>query len=59
MMAKKLTPDNYEALLNMQYLDSYRDMNVMQKAYDDETNHGINQSAQDTWNAKIDKELKN
>jgi len=58
MLAKKLTPDNYEALLNMQYLDSYREMNVMQKAYDDETNHGINVVAQDTWNAKIDKALK-
>lgn len=58
MLAKKLTPDNYEALLNMQYLDSYRDMNTMQKAYDDETNHGINRFAQDAWNARIDKELK-
>ncbi len=58
MLAKKLTPDNYEALLNMQYLDSYRDMNAMQKAYDDETRHGINRFAQDAWNNRIDKELK-
>lgn len=58
MLAKKLSPDNYEALLNMQYLDSYRDMNTMQKAYDDETSHGINRFAQDVWNARIDKELK-
>ena len=57
MLAKKLTPDNYEALLNMQYLDSYRDMNTMQKAYDDETNHGTSRFAQDAWNAKIDKAL--
>jgi hypothetical protein len=58
MLAKKLTPDNYEALLNMQYLDSYRDMNKMQKAYDDETSHGINRYAQDAWNARIDNELR-
>lgn len=58
MLAKKLTPDNYEASLNMQYLDSYRDMNVMQKAYDDETSHSLNRAAQDAWNAKIDKALK-
>ena len=58
MLAKKLTPDNFEALLNMQYLDSYRDMNTMQKAYDGETNHGINRFAQDAWNKRIDKELK-
>jgi hypothetical protein len=57
VLAKKLTPDDYEGFINMQYLDSYRDMNVMQKAYDDETNHGINRFAQDTWNARIDKEL--
>lgn len=58
MLAKKLTPDNYEALMNMQYLDSYRDMNKMQKAYDDETSHGINRFAQEAWNTRIDKELK-
>jgi hypothetical protein len=57
LLAKKLTPDDYEGFINMQYLDSYRDMNVMQKAYDDETNHGINRFAQDTWNARIDKDL--
>jgi hypothetical protein len=58
VLSKKLTPDDYEGFINMQYLDSYRDMNVMQKAYDTETNHGINQHAQDAWNTRIDKELK-
>src|SRR5690606_37697103 len=31
-----LQPDTYYAFLNMQYLDSFRDMNTMQKAYDKE-----------------------
>lgn len=58
LLAAKPTPDTFEALINMQYLDSYRDMDTMQKAYDKETNHGANTSAQAMWNDRIDKELK-
>lgn len=49
-----LSPENYEALVNMQYLESYRDMNKLQKAYDTETSHGLNNSAQYNWNKRID-----
>lgn len=56
--AENLTPDSYEAFINMQYLDSYRDMNTMQKAYDKETQHSLNTAAQNEWDDKIDKELK-
>jgi hypothetical protein len=56
--ANRLTPDNFEAIINMQYLDSYRDMDAMQKAYDGETGHGMNKAAQDKWNNKIDAGLK-
>ena len=52
-----LQPDNYDAFLNMQYLDSFRDMHAMQKAYDNETSHGLNRSAQAAWDDKIDKML--
>lgn len=55
--SKQLTPDNFEAIINMQYLDSYRDMDTMQTAYDKETGHGLNKSAQAMWNDRIDKEL--
>jgi hypothetical protein len=58
VLANKLTPDNYEAIINMQYLDSFRDMDAMQKAYDKETSHGLNKEAQAEWNDRIDKELK-
>ena len=57
LLTKALTPDNFEALINMQYLDSYRDMNVMQKAYDTETSNGMNKNAQLMWNDRIDKAL--
>lgn len=53
-----LTPDNYEAFISMQYFDSERDMSAMQKAYEKETNHGLNQDAQAKWNEKIDALLK-
>jgi len=53
-----LTPDDFEGFINMQYLQSFRDMNTMQKQYDKETRHGIDHSAQEKWNDKIDKELK-
>jgi len=52
-----LLPDTYDAFLNMQYLDSFRDMHTMQKAYDKETSHGLNSIAQASWDEKIDKLL--
>lgn len=58
ILAAKLTPDTFEAFINMQYLDSYRDMHAMQKAYDNDTSHGRNESEQFAWNSRIDKELK-
>ena len=58
ILAQPLTPDNYEAFINMEYLDAYRNMNKMQKAYDSETRNGNDQDAQYKWNDRIDKELK-
>lgn len=57
ILSQQLTPDNFEAIINMQYLDSYRDMDAMQTAYDNETHHGTNKYAQSMWNDRIDKEL--
>lgn len=53
----KLNPDTYEAFINMQYLDSYREMNKLQKNYDTETAHGTNRMAQQNWNKRIDELL--
>jgi hypothetical protein len=58
ILAEPLTPETYEAFINMEYLDAYRDMYDLQKAYDKETSHGTNVSAQASWNERINKELK-
>lgn len=53
-----LPVNNYDGPINMEYLDAYREMDKMQKQYDDETNHGTVQIAQQRWNIWIDHELK-
>lgn len=58
VIAARLTPDNYEAFIGMQYLDSYRDLDTLQKAYDGETRHGVDEAAQRDWDRKIDEMLK-
>lgn len=58
LQVAKLKPDTYEAFINMQYLDSFRDMDKMQKAYDGETAHGLNRGIQEQWNSRIDAALK-
>jgi hypothetical protein len=57
LLKEKLTVDNYDGPINVDYLDSFREMNDLQKQYDDETNHGLNVSVQEEWNKKIDKEF--
>eukprot|EP01037_Dinobryon_pediforme_P003765 gene3765-3811_t len=48
---------NYEGFINVDYLDSYREMSEMQLLYDEETNHGLDVEAQTSWNRKIDEQL--
>jgi hypothetical protein len=56
--ARTLTTENYDGPINEEYLDAYREMNNLQKQYDDETHHGIYTTEQQKWNERIDKELK-
>jgi hypothetical protein len=56
--ARTLTTENYDGPINEEYLDAYREMNNLQKQYDDETHHGTNTIEQQKWNERIDKELK-
>jgi len=58
LKAEKLPVDNYDGPINVDYLESYHEMNVMQEQYDAETAHGMNIVVQEQWNKKIDKELK-
>jgi hypothetical protein len=59
LMAMKLPVDNYDGYINVQYLDSYREMNQLQEQYDKETSHGMNQPYQLEWNMKIGGLLRN
>lgn len=53
-----LTLEDYNSIVQYQFIESYRDMNHLQEQYDGETNHGLNQLAQERWNGKIDAELR-
>lgn len=57
VLAQRLTPDNFEGFINVQYLQAYRDMDALQTLYDKETAHGANKLAQEEWNVRIDKSL--
>jgi len=57
LLSEKLNPDNYEGMINFEYLEFYREMNRLQQKYDQETNHGINKAKQDEWNHWIDAQL--
>ncbi|MFD2571252.1 hypothetical protein ACFSUS_11455 [Spirosoma soli] len=53
-----LTLEDYNSIIQYQFIESYREMNRMQEQYDAETSHSINQAAQERWNQKIDAELR-
>ncbi|MCC3156594.1 hypothetical protein LJ737_05050 [Hymenobacter sp. 15J16-1T3B] len=53
-----LTLDNYDARMQFQFLQSWREMNQLQDQYDAETSHGQNQAAQQRWNERIEAELR-
>ncbi|MCC9135095.1 hypothetical protein ACFSKU_18615 [Pontibacter silvestris] len=60
---KKIQPENltvadYNSIIQYEYIESFREMNHLQEQYDEETQHGINQVAQQQWNQRIDEELK-
>ena len=54
-----LTIDNYDSELQLLFIEMYREMNRLQKEYDDESNHSINVGEQLKWQTKISEELRN
>ncbi|SKB31015.1 hypothetical protein [Daejeonella lutea] len=58
LLTEKLTPENYQGIINFEYLEFYREMNKIQQEYDDQTSHGLSAVIQEFWNRKIDAELK-
>ncbi|GAB4026572.1 hypothetical protein [Spirosoma gilvum] len=59
LVADSLTLEDYNSIAQYKFIESFRELNKMQTQYDDETNHSINQAAQERWNQKIDAELRN
>lgn len=57
VLQMELTPDSYDGEIGYLYIETYREMNKMQEAYDEETDHGKNKTAQERWNAFIDQQL--
>lgn len=53
-----LTLDDYNSITQYQFIESFREMSRLQTQYDNETNHSLNQAAQERWNNKIDAELR-
>lgn len=53
----ELTPANFQAKLNEVFFDSYREMNKIQEAYDQQCGNGINRELQEKWNMWIQEAL--
>jgi hypothetical protein len=48
-----LTIEDYDSIIQYQYIESFREMNRLQEAYDNETSHGQYMPAQLRWDQKI------
>ncbi|WP_343667380.1 hypothetical protein [Chitinophaga sp.] len=54
----ELTADDYDSMIQYEYIESFREMNRLQEAYDNETSHGLNHAAQLRWREAITDSLK-
>ncbi|NLR59862.1 hypothetical protein HGH93_17265 [Chitinophaga polysaccharea] len=54
-----LNRDDYDSIIQYQYLQSFREMNRLQYKFDEETDHGLNPAAQIRWRDKVNIGLKN
>lgn len=54
-----LTVDNYDSELQLLFIEMYREMNHVQKEYDDDTNHSINTFSQQKWQSKTVGQMRN
>jgi dimeric dUTPase (all-alpha-NTP-PPase superfamily) len=52
-----LTMEDFDSEIQYQFLETFREMNREQEAYDGETGHGLNAGAQSAWDRKITAEL--
>jgi len=49
----ELTVEDFDSIIQYQYIESFREMNKLQEAYDRETNHGQDAGAQQHWKRSI------
>ncbi|WP_142684562.1 hypothetical protein [Chitinophaga polysaccharea] len=54
-----LNRDDYDSIIQYQYLQSFREMNRLQYRFDQETRHGLNVAEQIRWRDKVNVGLKN
>ncbi|MCW3462383.1 hypothetical protein [Chitinophaga nivalis] len=54
-----LNRDDYDSIIQYQYLQSFREMNRLQYQFDQETRHGLDPAAQTRWRDKINVGMKN
>lgn len=52
-----LTAEDHDSMIQYEYLESFREMNRLQEAFDGETRHGTIPSAQQEWIVKVAREL--
>jgi hypothetical protein len=53
----ELTLEDYDSEIQYQFLETFREMNREQEAYDRETGHGLNAAAQAAWDRKLTREI--
>ena len=53
-----LSADDYDSMIQYEYIESFREMNRLQEDYDKGTSHGINVTAQYQWQRAIADSLK-
>ncbi|MCJ8163429.1 hypothetical protein MKJ04_01160 [Pontibacter sp. E15-1] len=54
----RLTLEDYNSIIQYEYIESFREMNRLQEQYDTETRHGLDEAAQERWNKRISEELR-
>lgn len=52
-----LTKEDYDSMIQYEYLESFREMNRLQEDFDGETRHGTVISTQLEWNKKVARDL--
>ncbi|TDB66972.1 DUF922 domain-containing protein [Arundinibacter roseus] len=52
-----LTIENYDSQIQYEFLETFRELNTEQEAYDGQTSHGLNSTQQAEWHRKIKAEI--